>query len=112
MEFKQLLLDPLGLFKQTVKDKWVGEASCMILKFESYDDYSAAYRFFKSKFDPRCFNTVGGIMPELFINRRGMADLSKMWKLTLIEPTNKNLEIKIPSRMEAFIQLLIDEKIE
>lgn len=105
--YKELLKTPLGLFRHTVENTWNGDAVCIVLKFYSTEDYNNAYRFFKSTFDPRCFNTGGTLQPELVLNRRGIEELAELWSLKTEDIKTKTLEISIPSRMEAVIQYLL-----
>jgi hypothetical protein len=64
---KELLLKRLGLFEQTIRENWEGYAVYTVLKFESTDDFNAAYVFFKKNFDPRCFNTGMASYQKLFL---------------------------------------------
>lgn len=102
-----LLTEPLGLLHESVKNQWNGGAAYMVLKFDSFDDYAAAYRFFKRKFDPRCFNTGSGVLPEIDLNRRGIEELAKLWNLNIEEQQEKTWEVLIPSRLEATIAYLL-----
>ena len=102
-----LIIDRLGLLHESVKNQWNGSAAYIILKFDSYDDYGNAYRFFKKMFDPRCFNAGGGILPEINLNRRGIEELGKLWNFDIEVPTEKTHEISIPSRLEAAIDYLL-----
>ena len=101
------LLQPLGLMRECVEGQWKGDATYVILKFDSYDDFGNTYLFFKKKFDPRCFNIGGGVLPEIILNRRGVEELAKLWNLNIEPQSDKTIEIEIQSRLEAAIEYLL-----
>lgn len=102
-----LILEPLRLLHESVKNQWGGSAVYIIIKFDSHDDFSKAYRFFEETFGPRCFSTSGGILPEIVLNRRGIEELATLWNLKTENPTSKTHEISVQSRLEAIVQYLM-----